>query len=672
MYKHKKPSNNQFALDRPDGASGSAISYGPLAGAILIVVVSCIAYFPALKGGFIWDDEVFVINNRFIKAQDGLYRFWFTTEPVDYWPLTNTMFWLQWRLWGLNPAGYHVTNLILHVIEALLIWIILRKLAIPGSFLTGIIFAVHPVNVETVAWIAQLKGLSALLFFLLSILWYLKALMPATIAGMAPPRSQGGPREGENLKILGNAHLRFAAKLIPNPQSLIPIWYWLSLAAFLLAAASKGSVTILPFLLLGIVWWIRPLEKRDLTEIAPFFLIAVVLSVVNMWFQTHGTGEVIRVASFANRLLGAGAVVWFYLYKTFLPINLSFVYPLWHIKEGNPLWWLPLLLVLAVSALFWRNREKWSRPLLFAWYFFCVALAPVMGFTDVFFMRYSLVADHYQHIAIIGIIALTSSAWRVWQQRTLGLMHWAATAIPFATIGTFAFLSVQQSGLYRDEITLFSATLENNPECWMLHNNLGKALYEADRYQEAIEQYQETLHFNPDYPQALYNIGLAKAKINRPQEAIDYYRKALRFKPNCVEAHHNLSMMLVQIGRPREAIEHDETALRLKPDYPEAHNNLGVAYIRINRPQEAIEHFEQAIRLRADYATACYNLALAYAKIHKTTEAIAMAKKALMIARSQRNPAQIKQIEDWLNTHHINSPDHSDHPNNGESVLPSK
>ena len=157
-----------------------------LAGAAIIIMVAFLAYLPSINGGFVLDDESLLTNNLFIRASDGPYRLWCTTESPDYWPVTNTSFWIEWRLWETKPTGYHVTNLILHVIEALLIWIILRKLSVPGAFLAAMIFALHPVNVESVAWIAQRKNLMSMLFFLLSILWYLKAEMPTAIVGMAP------------------------------------------------------------------------------------------------------------------------------------------------------------------------------------------------------------------------------------------------------------------------------------------------------------------------------------------------------------------------------------------------------------------------------------------------------------------------------------------------------
>ena len=277
----------------------------------------------------------------------------------------------------------------------------------------------------------------------------------------------------------------------------------------MLAMLGKGSAAVLPALLLGILWWLRSLTRRDLLRIAPFFLLAVVLTVVNIWFQTHGKDIEIRNAGFAERLLGAGGVVWFYLYKALLPFDLAFIYPPWHIHVGNALWWLPLLAAFIVTAVLWRYRKGWSRPLLFAWGFFCVSLLPVMGFTDVGFMKYSLVADHYQHIAIIGVIALAAAGWGIWHKRARNKTHWATAAVAVVAMGALAFLTWQQSGIYHDAIGLYQATLQKNPGCWIAHYNLGNELDHKGRLQGAIEHYQQALRLKPDYVEASNNLGLA-------------------------------------------------------------------------------------------------------------------------------------------------------------------
>ena len=566
------------------------------------------------------------------------------------------------------------------------------------------IFAVHPVNVESVAWIAQRKNTMAMLFFLLSILWYLKYLEHARLRLAAKPSAV-------------HHSLPTFSSFILHPSSF-RFWYWLSLAAFVLAMLSKGSVAVLPVLLLGIVWWRRPLTRWDILRITPFFAVAVLLTMVNLWFQTHGTEAVARTPILQNACWCGGAI-WFYLYKALLPVNLAFVYSQWHIEAGNPLWWLPLAAALAVTAVLWRFRGTWSRSFLFAWGWFCGALAPVLGFADVGFMRYSLVADHYQHIAIIAVVALAAASWSAWQKQAQGGAYWAANVIAVIAAAALMFLTWRQSELYRDAMTLYQDTLEKNPDCWMAQNNLGIALESAGRPQPAIEYFQQALRLNPDFPDAHANLGNALFETGRLQESIEHLERALSLNPNHAAAHNNLGAILVQAGRPQEAVEHYKQALKLKPnspevytnlgnlmygkgqmqdaieyfqkalslrsDYPEAQYNLGnalvqdgwpqkaiehyrrslqlkpnqpvvlyslgIALMQIDRPGEAAEQFRQALLFQPDYIEAYFNLALAYAKTDQPAAAAAMAQKALSIARSKGQKEYIKAIEQWLDSY---------------------
>ncbi|MGA2059622.1 MAG: hypothetical protein ABSG67_04000, partial [Thermoguttaceae bacterium] len=235
MSKRKKSFKKHVFQTRVRSSVSQALTLRMMAGVAIIVVVISLAYLPSLSGGFVWDDKILLSENEIIQTSDGLYRLWCTTESPDYWPMTYTTFWIEWRLWGMNQTGYHVTNSILHIIESLLIWLILRKLSIPGAFLAAMIFALHPVNVESVAWIAQRKNIMSMLFFLLAILWYLMTEMPTAIAGMASARSHAGPWERE----------KTFSSFILHPSSF-HFWYWLSLASFALAMLSKGSAAVLP------------------------------------------------------------------------------------------------------------------------------------------------------------------------------------------------------------------------------------------------------------------------------------------------------------------------------------------------------------------------------------------------------------------------------------------
>jgi protein O-mannosyl-transferase len=619
--------NKQARQARREGFAASWLRLRVPAGAAIIVLMAIFIYLPSINGGFVLDDNLLLTENHLIRTPDGLYRFWCTAEAQDYWPVINSTFWIEERLWEMNPTGYHVTNLILHILEALLIWIILRKLSIPGAFLAAMIFTVHPVNVESVAWIASRKNTMAMLFFLLSILWYLKGMRWALYDEQRAGENRPGEQQGAGVQ--GAGHFSDPAG-IGQWATCGGKWYWLSLASFVLAMLSKGSAAVLPALLLGILWWLRSLTKQDLLRIAPFFVIAVSLTLVNIWFQTHGKDIEYRNAGFAERLLGAGGVVWFYLYKALLPFDLAFIYPTWRIEPGNPLWWLPLLSAIIVTAVLWLNRKGWSRPFLFAWGFFCASLVPVLGFTDVGFMKYSLVADHYQHIAIIGVIALVGAGWSIWHKRELsGGLHGLTTAAAVVVVGTLAFLTLRQNGLYRDAISLYAATLQKNPGCSVAHYNLGLALFDADRLHEAIEHYRQALDLKPNYVEAHNNLGLALVHSGRLQEAIEQFEQALSLNPDYADAHSNLGVALVQMGRHVDAIEHFERALRLKPDYAEARNNLGMAMANTGRLHEAIENYQQALRLNPDYADAHNNLGAVLLQTGRYEEAIEQFKQAL-------------------------------------------
>jgi protein O-mannosyl-transferase len=670
-----------------DAISSRLMTFKPLTfrvrfflGIMIIIGTVLVVYMPSINGSFIFDDEKFLAENDEIRAADGLYRCWCTNETLEYYPLSYSTFWLQWRMWGERPCGYHATNVILHAAESLLIWTVLRRLSIPGAFLAALIFAVHPVNVESVAWIQQLRNLLAMLFFLLSTLWYLKFINR--------PRLRSAAESSPHL-----------SSLIHRPSSIVS-WYCLSLTAFVLAMLGKGSTAVLPVLLLGIIWWLGALTRRDLPRILPFFAIAIALSGANVWFQTKGTGEVFRDVGIVDRFLGAGSVVWFYLYKAILPVDLSLAYQQWHIQTGNLLWWMPLLAALAVTALFWEFRNGWSKPLLFAWGFFCAGLIPVMGFADVGFMQYSLVADHYQHISLISVAALAAASWGIWRRQKERAGRFPANAAAILAVCALTCVAYRQSGTYRNAIALYGATLEKNPECWMAHNNLGIALERAGQKQEAIMHFQRSMLINPSYAKAYYNLGLAIGREGRLdegiedlrqalhydpndcenynglgvllaekgliQEAIEAYQRAVRLKPNNADVHSNLAnayasagdnqqaveqykkaiginpelpdahnslgLLLSLNGRPQEAIGYFSTALRLKPGYPEAQNNLGTVLAQLGRVYEAAERYKEALRLKPDYAEAHYNLANLFLEGNGLEKAIDEYRRALELS----------------------------------------
>jgi len=527
----------------------------------LLLGLTVLAYLPSLANGFIWDDDISLTQNPFIRSAEGLRQFWLTTETPDYWPVTATTLWAEWRLWGPDPLGYHVTNLALHLGEVALLWAVLRRLRVPGAAVAALLFALHPVNVETVAWVTQRKNLMAMLFFLASIYCFVR----------------------------------------DEPKSRTGAWYGLSLLAFLLALLSKGSVAVLPLVLLGLIAFARRIGRRDVFRLLPFFLLAGVLTLVDVWFQGHhlAAAETIRTAGPIERLLGAGAVVWFYLSKALLPIRLVLPYPLWRIEPGNLLWWLPLAGALGLTGiLWWKGRAKgWTRGALAAWGYFCVALIPVMGLTDVYFMKFSLVADHYQHLALIGVTALAGAGWAEWRRRETGLLPPAALALVVAVLGG---LTWRQCLNYRDTETFFGATLRENPGSAMAQGNLGMILASQRRNTEAMAHLEEALRLDPNSAETQSNIGAILVGEGRLAEGVAHYEAALRIKPDLFVVHLNLGNILLQQGRLPAAEGELRTAVRLKPTFAEAHGLLGDTLARLGRTSEAIEEYRAALRLKPD------------------------------------------------------------------------
>ncbi len=620
-----------------------------------VFFVTFVIYLPSINGKFLLDDYSLLFDSQIIKSPAGLYKFWFTTEPIDYWPVTNTTLWIEWRLWGVNPTGYHVTNVFLHIAESLLLWLVLRKLAVPGAFLAALVFAVHPVNVESVAWISSRKNLISLLFFLLSVFCFLKS-----------------------------EETRAPFKKLMS-ACLADGWYWLSLGAFLLAMLGKGDAAPLPAALLLIIWWKRKIEKRDFARIVPFVLVATLLVGVNIRFQTHGRDILVRDVSFSERLLGAGGVVWFYLYKAFIPLKLIFVYPQWKIDAGNILWYIPSSAVIIVTATLWAFRNSWGRPLLFAWGFFCVALIPVMGFTDVGYMDFSLVADRYQHIAIIAVTALIGAGWERWKQKAKEKTTLIASFTAALLICSLMVLTWRQTTLYRDAETLYTQTLRDNPGSWHTWYNLGSKMAENGRFAEAVEYYKKAVQLNPEYARAYTNLGCTLAFLkqyseaekhlqqalqlrpndpdsyvnlgnvmsdtDRVSEALELYQKAIKIDPNLSEAHQNLGNVFGKQRKMQESIACFRRALEIRPSFPEAHNSLGLALTKTGQTDEAIEEFKKAVQYRPQYVGAWRNLALTYADVSRYGEAVSAAEKALAIALSMGQTSDVVQITESLNAY---------------------
>jgi tetratricopeptide (TPR) repeat protein len=581
--------------------------------ALVLVIGTIIVYLPVWHAGFIWDDRSFVIDNPLIHRADGLYRFWFTTQPIDFYPVTSTMLWVEWRVWGTNPVGYHVVNVLLHSLSAVVLWRVLNRLNIPGSWLAAALFAVHPVNVESVAWIAERKNTLAMVFYLLSLLSYVRFDFAA----------RSSPPPGGSIGDVG-----------PLTGGLRWRWYWLSLVAFLLALLSKTVVAPMPLVLLGVAWWRRRgVDRRDVVHCLPFFATAVAVGLVSLWFQSHRAiaTDIVRTDSFGARLAGAGWAVWFYLYKAVLPFGLSPIYPRWRIDGGA--WWsyVPGMLMMVGFLACWRCRRILGRGPLAAFGYFVVMLLPVLGFLDVGFMRASLVSDHWQYFSIIGPLSLAAAVIATWGEFAGTGRFTPAVVSAWALLAVLGGTTWRQSSLYVDPGTYWRAALSENPGSWVVQSNLGSVLFERGRVDDAMAHFQKAVDLEPDNATAHYNLGGVLRRKGQLDGATTQFQKALDLQPNYSMAHYNLGEILRQKGEVDEAIAHFEMALEIRPDYAEAHDSLAFLLLRKGQVDEGLVHLRAALEIRPDNAEEHNNIASVLWQKGQFREAILHYERALEI-----------------------------------------
>ncbi len=598
------------------GARAGALPRAWLPGALL-VAATVIAYLPVWRAGFIWDDDTFLWRNALIQSPDGLFRLWFTTSAPDYFPLTSTTLWLEWRLWGMNPLGYHLVNVLLHALSAVLLWRVLARLKIPGAALAAAIFAVHPVNVESVAWITERKNTLAMCFYLLSLQLYLRS----------EKRRDPAPEAGQPAAALSAPSDRLPA---------LALFYCLSLLAFICALLSKTAVAPLPVVLLGLAWWRRGrLELKDVWRSVPFFAFAAAAGLVAVWFQYHraiGASLLdVRNDSFGSRLAGAGWALWFYLYKAVLPWHLSFVYPRWHIDGTQALSYVPGVLFVAVLLVCWRYRRGWGRGMLLGLGYFAVMLLPVLGFVNIYFMRYSLVADHWQYFAIIGPVALAAAGISCAGTACGRERRWLPRAVGGALVLVLGVSTAREAATYTDLKSLWTATLARNPAAGLAHNNLGTLLLAQGHANEAITHFQQALALQPNAADVHSNLGGALLQQGRLDEAIVHLRRAIQIQPDSVQAHSNLGNALARQGRFAEALNELGRAVELQPALASAHYNLGGALLQAGRVDEAIASLERALALQPNSVDAHLSLGNAWLRKGQAARADTHFRKAVEI-----------------------------------------
>ena len=584
--------------------------------AALIVIVTLLVYIPAMQGGFFWDDHSFLLRSQLIHAPDGLRRFWLTTEAQDYFPLTSTLLWVEWRLWAASAAGYHVVNVLLHATAAVLVWRVLRRLNVPGAWLAGMLFAVHPVAAASAAWVTEGKNTLPMALCLLSATAYL------TYEDRADPPS-GPPR-----RAMG--------------------WYALAIVLFLLALLAKTSVVMLPVVLLLCAWWRRGrISGKDLLFSLPFFALSLGLGLVTIWFQKHNVigALLVRPEGVCSRLAAAGWMVWFYLFKLLLPAGLCVIYPRWEVDGASFLAFAPLALLIGGFALLWLRRKRWGRAPLFALTYFLIMLLPVLGFVDMAFMRFSLVADHFQYAAMIGVVAFGAGV----LGRAAAAAGWKGRAGKLAAggcVAVLAGLTCHRAGLYGAEERLWKDNLAKNPApiaARLAWRHLGDTYVRAGRYEEALAGFDRSIAFDPDSADAYYDRAAVYSALGRYDRAIGDYDKVIELNPNSSAAYNNRGNAYAFGHQLQEAVRDYEKAMALEPRSALPYFNRANARMQAGRTAEAIQDLSTAVTLKPEYPEAYNNRAAAYFKLQEYGKARADIQTCARLG-GQPDPALVKAL----------------------------
>jgi tetratricopeptide (TPR) repeat protein len=564
---------------------------------LLLIASILLVYFPAYRCGFVFDDRIYVTENEQVQDPNGLDDLWTSHSAYAYYPLTMTTFWLEYRLWGLSPLGYHVDNVLLHAGSAVLFFLILRSLALPGAFLAALLFGLHPVCVESVAWVSERKNVLSQFFVLLSILLWI--------------RYENGKRTRT---------------------------YVFSLFCFALSLLAKITTAPAPVLLLLISWWKDGKDWRQrIVPLAPFVLVALSIGSICLWTErniseAHGAEYEIP---FAARWAIAGKAFFFYLGKLLWPLDSMAIYPRWEIRNLTFLSSLyPLSAFLFLLGLFFLRSRIGKGPFT-AMALYLLALFPSLGFVDFAYMRLSFVADHFQYFACLAPFAGVGFFLSTRLPPSAGMkapIAGGALILPIALLGC---LTWNQCSVYRDDLTLFSDNVARNPEGVGPRDHLAKVLVEKGEFAAAYDQYKEGVERNPDSALLRFGLAMSAAQQGRVELALRHLRETLVLDPDHAGAHHNLAVALGRLGKPEVAERHFRRTLELDPVSLPANRDYASYLMERGRNLEAVEAFSRCLELDPKDAPSYFNLGLVLADSNRFEEAIDRFEQALEYAPDQ-------------------------------------
>ena len=539
--------------------------------ALIILIAGLWAFSPVFSGGWVWDDTIHVTRNGIIQAPDGFWKVWVRTDPQgDYYPLTAFVRWIEWHLWGDDTLGYHLVNIGLHLTSAFLIWRLFFRLGVPLAWLGALLFAIHPITVESVAWITELKNTLSLPPLLLAMLAWLDW------------KDEGRKRA-----------------------------YYRALAWFVLSMLAKTAGLMLPFVLLGHAWWkYGRISRSDVKAVLPFLAIAIAASAVTLAPQ-HSSTAVLAFQPVWHPVRGLICVGWmvlFMLVRCLVPWHLQ---PVYHGFVDSPTGFVnvvPWLVLGAFCAFLWHaRRHGWGRHLLFGFGFFLVNLVPIAGFT---FLKYAVMVwtlDHDLYLSIIGLIALAVSGLGVLEARLSPALRAAERILVGAAIVVMACGSHSYASWFSNSQVLWTRTLQRDPAAWLAEQNLASDSLERGDFDAALTHAQRFLALQPDSADAHFDLGLAREKLGQADAAAAEYREAIRRNPGKAEAYLHLGEAARHAGHPDQAEQLFRDGLKATPDSIELAMNLAGLLLKRGEAQEAMQLYDHAVEHDPDFAPLQYD-----------------------------------------------------------------
>jgi Flp pilus assembly protein TadD len=544
-----------------------------LLGTAAIVLAGLWVYSPAYHGDWLWDDDVLLTHNQTVQTTSlgALLKLWLNPDGLDYFPLSYTLLWLQWPFFGQQSTGYHITTILLHVTSGLLLWTLLARMRIPGAWAAAFLFTIHPVCVESVAWVSETKNTLSLALFLTSCIFW-----------VAQDEAEAGTRR-ERL-------------------------YLASLAFFLLAMFAKTSVVAMPVLTLLYAWWKRgTVTMQDAVRAAPMFLISLVLGIITIQYQ-HGRAigeEKLIVGGIDSRIAIAGMAILFYLVTIVWPVNLLPIYPRWDVDPPKAWQFLPWLIIGGAAWWLWTNRrETWARNTIFALGFFLLMIAPVLGFVDISYMRITWVADHFLYLPMIGPLVLLVAGGASWLESRADRERTVFTAMAGGILLFLALNAFFYAIAWMDEEHLWEHTLAHNHDAWQAHNRLGARKLARGDLEAAHYHFRNSSRLRPDLGETGNNLGIVLIRKGRRDEAIEVFEQALQASPHLLQIAVNLAEAYSQAGRYADACDLYRKMLDVQPNDPLLLNNYALVLFKTGQREKSAETFRRALEIAPDFKAA--------------------------------------------------------------------